>query len=200
MIQSGGGVSSVGFSVAEMARGAAYYSSLSVGGVNFSNPGFPAVLDELPVAYLSNDVVADSYETILSVSGGGGRLLWAFGAKVSPYGNTCEFRVTVDGVVSEIEMIAPESYSRCFLGPVGVFTGNGFGFGGVDYSLAQSVLGYSMTMASSAYVFSFPTPLEASLLGSLGVRFERSLIVEYKQSSAVTGERSRERGCCYVLD
>ena len=151
--------------------------------------------------YTDTNFSADTYKTILNVTGSAGVLLWCIGPVMVNATDNTTFRVTVDSIAYTVVVEAYNANDRAGIGPLimtDVFTTTN-NFNTPNFTRV-GVAGDFSVVHPDTNAHLFPTST-AFMLGTSMLKFNSSLLVEVKCTTAQSGTASRERrsGLCYQL-
>lgn len=138
---------------------------------------------------------ADTYKTILSVTGAGlvSMMVGPAGLAGTP---TTTFEVTNDGVLTTIAVVANTTTQRAVLGPLVSGTATP---GGIFSTAMQALQGMSTMSADKTTIFGATNVFETlpwstlRLLGTPCLKFNQSLLVRMKSSESNSTTTNRER-------
>lgn len=143
---------------------------------------------------------ADTYKTIANISGKGliYNIIGPTGLAGTP---TTTVRITRDGLVTTIAEAASATAQRLLLGPAfpGAVTGTQFTVAGVFFNSLETMnAGKTAQIGATAYTWLMDI-LHMSSLGSPGLQFSQSCLIEMKssESNSTTTNRERSSGIIY---
>lgn len=154
-------------------------------------------------AFLSSAVVADTYDTIVELTGTGGYLTGLVGPRAGTAGSTTTFKITLDSRVEEFDLYNRGTASRVFVGGlVYLFNGTGYPATWPDYDPVFSGDSYGQVgVSNSGVIASLLLPSDVIGQTRKAARFEGYCKVEIKHTVnvAVSGENAK-RGAMYAID
>jgi hypothetical protein len=142
---------------------------------------------------------ANTYKTILSISSGMGYVSHLFGPAGLAGTPTTTFEITVDGVLTEIPVVALSTAQRAILGPL---------LQGTAYTTANHINTGSTAINAGKDTYSVTStgvqvlgPMALRFMGVPCLKFSQSLLIRMKSSedNSTTANQERQSGVQYVV-
>lgn len=158
--------------------------------------GTTAAIDRIPGSVQDDtNWTADTYKTILNLSGQSGLVVGFLGPTLPTAGDTNTMRITVDGAAYTIVLTAQVNAGRSYLACVRSNTI----YTTVDTEMAYAGTSSDGLTAYITFVAAILSPSDALATGATLLRFSSSLMVEMKISVNLTTTTNVERRSAVIL-